>query len=149
MIVFVDSESKIRAVNKTTDENLTPLFIDETNEMYPFKGWSVAKICCYKVSVQNGVVTMYTPYVDSRLLDQIDMMGHSIEAASPYEVVESASAGDSEVIFTGVPEGVTSVDARDLEENVLTFHVNRSEDIVRVWFDEPLTYAADIRLIVN
>lgn len=149
MIVFVDSESKIRAVNKTTDESLTPLFIDETNPMFPFKGWSTAKICCYRVTVQEGVVTMMTPYVDSNLLEPIDMMGHSVDEAEGYSVVEKASAGDEEVIFTGVPDGIISVDARDLEDNVLSFHVTKTEDIVRVFFDDPLAYAADIRLMVN
>lgn len=149
MIVFVDSENKIRAVDKTSDESLTPLFIDETNESFPFKGWSKAKICCYKVSVDNGIVTMMTPYVDSRLLDQIDVLGHSIEDQAPYEAVEKASVGDEEVYFTSIPDGIISVDARDLEGNIISFHVNKTEDIVRVFFDEPLTYAADIRIIVN
>lgn len=147
MIVFVDGESKIRAVDKTSDVSLTPLYIkDETN---PFFGWSKAKICCYMVTVSDGVVTMMTPYVDSRLLDQIDMMGHSIEAQAPFEDMATASYGDEEVIFTGVPNGVVTVDIEPLNGDVPVFHVGRSEDIVRVFFDEPLTYAADVRLIVN
>lgn len=147
MIVFVDSEFKIRAVDKTNDESLTPLFIkDETS---PFNGWSKAKICCYKVSVQNGYVTMMTPYVDSRLIDQIDMMGHQVEDQAPFEAIEKASMGDSEIVFTGVPEGVATIDARDLEGNNIAFHASRDEDILRVFFDEPLLYAADIRIIVN
>lgn len=147
MIVFVDSEFKIRAVEKTNDESLTPLYIkDEDN---PFNGWSKAKICCYKVSVQNGIVTMMTPYVDSRLIDQIDMMGHQVEDQAPFEAIEKASMGDSEIVFTGVPEGVVTIDARDLEGNNIAFHASRDEDILRVFFDEPLLYAADIRIIVN
>lgn len=147
MIVFVDSESRIKAVGKTSDESLKPLFIkDDTS---PFKGWSKAKICCYKVEVSDGIVTMMTPYVDSRLIDEIDMMGHSIEDSMPYEAIESASAGDDEVVFSSVPDGVVTVDARDLEGNILSFHVTRNEEIVRVFFDEPLQYAADIRIIVN
>ena len=147
MIVFVDGESKIRAVGKTSDESLTPLYIkDETN---PFNGWSKAKICCYTVTVSDGVVTMMTPYVDSRLLDQIDIMGHAIEDQAPFEMTEKASFGDTEVIFTGVPNGVVTVDIEPLNGDVPTFHVSRNENIVRVFFDEPLSYAADVRLIVN
>lgn len=147
MIVFVDSDSKIRAVGKTSDESLTPLYIsDEDN---PFKGWSKAKICCYKVTVSNGYVTMMTPYVDSRMLDQIDLMGHAIEDQAPFTAESTASYGDEEVIFTGVPSGVVSVDIEPLNGDVPVFHVSRNEDIVRVFFDEPLSYAADIRLIVN
>lgn len=147
MIVFVDSESKIRAVDKTSDESLTPLLIkDETN---PFNGWSKAKICCYKVTVTDGMVTMMTPYVDSNLLEPIDIMGHSVDEAEGYTVTEKASAGDDEVVFTEVPDGIITADARDLEGNNLSFHVTKTEDIVRVFFDAPLTYAADIRLMVN
>ena len=147
MIVFVDSEYKIRAVGKTDDASLKPLYIkDEDN---PFKGWSKAKICCYMTVVQNGHVTMMTPYVDSRMLDQIDLMGHAIEAQAPYEAVEKASFGDEDVYFTGVPSGVVTVDIEPLNGDVPGFHVGRSEDIVRVFFDEPLSYAADVRLIVN
>lgn len=76
MILFVDSDSNIKAVNHTDDETLTPLFVDETNEMFPFKGWSTAKLCSYKVSVSDGIVTMMTPYRDSRQLDFIDEIGH-------------------------------------------------------------------------
>jgi hypothetical protein len=147
MIVFVDSDSKIRAVGKTNDASLTPLYIsDEDN---PFKGWSKAKICCYKVTVSDGHVTMMTPYVDSRMLDQIDLMGHAIEDQAPFEDNATASYGDEDVYFTGVPNGVVSVDIEPLNGDVPVFHVSRNEDIVRVFFDEPLSYAADIRLIVN
>lgn len=76
MILYVDSESKVRAVNSTTDTSLTPLYVDENNEQFPFKGWSTAKICCYKVNVADGVVTMMTPYRDSTTLDFIDEVGH-------------------------------------------------------------------------
>lgn len=82
MKVYVDSESKIRAVNTTTDTSLTEVFIDETAETFPFKGWSTAKICCYKITVSEGIVIMMTPYVDSRSLDMIDSMGHQIDTTS-------------------------------------------------------------------
>ena len=82
MILFVDNESKVRAVNTTTDTSLTPLYVDETADSFPFKGWSVAKICCYRVSVNDGIVTMMTPYIDSRNLEMIDNMGHQIDATS-------------------------------------------------------------------
>ena len=82
MILYVDSESKVRAVNSTTDNTLTPLYVDENNDSFPFKGWSTAKICCYKVNVADGVVTMMTPYVDSRNLEMIDTMGHQIDTTS-------------------------------------------------------------------
>ena len=82
MILYVDNESKVRAVDTTTDTSLTPLYVDETANTFPFRGWSVAKICCYKISVSDGIVTMFTPYIDSRNLEMIDNMGHQIDATS-------------------------------------------------------------------
>ena len=76
MILYVDSEQRIKAVNVSSDEALTPLYVDENNEEFPFVGWSTAKICAYKVNVSDGVITMMTPYVDSKALDHIDEMGH-------------------------------------------------------------------------
>lgn len=73
MKLYVDSESKIRAVGSTTDTTLTELTINDEDN--PFKGWSTAKICCYKASVVDGVVTMMTPYRDSKVLDYVDEIG--------------------------------------------------------------------------
>ena len=79
MKVYVDSENKIRAVGTTTDTSLTEVFIDETADTFPFKGWSTAKICCYKVTVVDGIVTMMTPYRDSTTLDYIDEIGQDAD----------------------------------------------------------------------
>ena len=87
MKVYVDSENKIRAVGTTTDTSLTEVFIDETADIFPFKGWSTAKICCYKVTVVDGIVTMMTPYIDSRSLEMIDTMGHQIDTTAENNVV--------------------------------------------------------------
>ena len=77
MIVFVDNENRIKAVNTTSDSSLTALEInDDTN---PFNGWSTAKICCYKVTVQDGFVTMMTPYVPSSELGYIDIIGRQLD----------------------------------------------------------------------
>ena len=80
MLVYVDSESRIKAVGTTTDTTLTELYINENDDFFPFKGWSTAKICCYKVTVQDGIVTMMTPYVDSRILDFVDDIGKRIDS---------------------------------------------------------------------
>ena len=73
MKVFVDEQNHIKDVGSTNDETLREVEIaDETN---PFEGWSTAKICCYKVEVNNGVVTMFTPYVASSTLDFINEIG--------------------------------------------------------------------------
>ncbi len=149
MILFVNDKQEIHDVGSTTDKTLSPLYVDESNEMFPFKGWSVAKICCYRVSVSEGVVVMMTPYVDSNIIAHIDQLGNQVEAVTPFERVEKASIGETEVTFVGVPEGVTlTTSVIDLEKNVISHNVTRSEDIVKVFF-EPLQYAADIYLKVN
>ena len=74
MILYVNERNEIKDVNTTSDPSLIALEInDETN---PFKGWSIAKICCFKVMVsEDGQVTMMTPYIDSRLIEHIDQLG--------------------------------------------------------------------------
>ena len=74
MILYVNENNEIKDVNVTSDPSLIPLQVDD-NEENPFATWSVAKICCYKVEVNDGVVTMMTPYIDSRLLEHIDQLG--------------------------------------------------------------------------
>ena len=75
MIVFVDDEQRIKAVGSTHDESLTPLEINDNAEDNPFLEWSTAKICAYRCTVNDGVVTMMTPYVASSALDYIDEVG--------------------------------------------------------------------------
>lgn len=78
MIVYVDNEQRIKAVGSSLDETLTPLEIIDDDDN-PFKDWSNAKICAYKCTVQDGHVTMYTPYVASSALDYIDSVGKELE----------------------------------------------------------------------
>lgn len=73
MILYVNNKNEIKDVNITTDKTLKPLEI--TDEWNPFLNWPVAKICCYRVTVTNGIVTMMTPYVDTRLMEHIAKLG--------------------------------------------------------------------------
>lgn len=78
MYISVNSNNEIKKVG--IDENLTVLYVDETNPSYPWNGWSEAKICCYKVKVNDeGIVTMMTPYIWSNNLEVIDMLGQSTD----------------------------------------------------------------------
>lgn len=150
MIVFVNDKMEVHDVGSTTDKSLTPVFVDETKEQNRnFLSWSAAKMCCYKIAVSDGLITMYTPYVDSNSIPHFDQLGKQVDAITPFEATEKASKGETEVTFVGVPEGVSiTTVVRDLERHVITHHVSRSEDIVKVFF-EPLEYAADIYLTVN
>lgn len=75
MKIFVNERNEILDVGETRDSSLTPYEVDD--EM--FKGWSIAKICCYKVYVSLGKVCGFTPYVDSRLIEHIEQLGQSTE----------------------------------------------------------------------
>lgn len=73
MKVYTDSNGCIKDVGSTSDPNLIEVEIND--EENPFTGWSDARICCYRVEVTDGHVTMMTPYVDTRLIDFIDKYG--------------------------------------------------------------------------
>ena len=79
MYVCVNFNKEIKKIGISTSPELVSLYVDENNDLYPFKGWSEAKICCYRVEVKDGVVMMLTPYVDSRLIDHFDQVGQSTE----------------------------------------------------------------------
>lgn len=132
MIIYVDCENKIRAVNSSTDSSLTPIFVDETDPSYPFKGWSTSKICCYQVEVHDGIVTMMTPYVDSRCLEFVDQMGHQIDSITPYRVTKTAFYKETEKTFYDVPDGLVSVFFNNYSGS---YSVKRVEDRLIVSFD--------------
>ena len=146
MKVYVDSESKIRDVGSTKDTSLKELYINDSDN--PFKGWSTAKICCYKVNVVDGVVTMMTPYVDSRSLDMVDTIGRQVDKAEPYTATQSASCGDTIVVFEDVPQGLIICEVTDSEGNEIFYNLERSGDTVTVDF-EPLDYAADVTISIQ
>lgn len=145
MIVYVNSDSEIKAVNSTTDPTLTPLYIDENDESFPFEGWSTSKICCYKVTVVDGVVTMMTPYVDSRCLEFVDMMGHQIDDITPYTETKKAYYNEKEKTFYNVPQGRVEVFFDNYSGD---YSVSRVSDRVTVSFTT-LSDATNITISVK
>lgn len=83
MIVYVNDKNEIKAVGVTSDSTLTAIEITDGT----FDNWSDGKICCYKINVVDGNVTMLTPYVDSRLIDHFDELSKTTE-----EVAESITS---------------------------------------------------------
>ncbi len=77
MIIYTDNENRIKAVGVSDDPNLTAYEIND--EFNPFNDWTVAKILCYKATVDNGVVTMMTPYVDTQIIEHRDKLGYENE----------------------------------------------------------------------
>jgi hypothetical protein len=149
MVLYVDNENKVRAVNTTTDTSLTSLYVDETVESFPFKGWSVAKICCYKVSVSDGVVTMMTPYVDSRMLDMVDTLGHQIDNSTPYKVTKTAYIDDTEIVFEGLPSGAYNVsfDKSIMATGVMKEDFNDGTSTITIEF-EPLEEVTEVTVTI-
>ena len=73
MKIFVNDRNEIKDVHSTKDNTLTEIVIND--ERNPFKNWSIAKICCYRVDVREGVVCMMTPYVNSLIIEHLDRLG--------------------------------------------------------------------------
>lgn len=71
MKVFVNSKNEIKDVNTTTEETLVVVEVPDD----VFAGWSVAKICCFKLILEDGQYRGFTPYVDSKLIEHIERLG--------------------------------------------------------------------------
>lgn len=70
MILYINERREIKDVGVTEQVGLTALIIPEEDN--PFKGWPIARIVCYKVILdRNGDLCGYTPYVDSRIVEQL------------------------------------------------------------------------------
>lgn len=139
MKVYVNNRGEIKDVNinSRNDPSLTEIeVIDGT-----FEGWTDAKICCYKVTVDNGHIAMMTPYVDSRLIDHIDQLGS-------INMLKTAYIADTEAIFTNVKNGNLSVFAKDTEGKYPLCTAERSGDTVKVSFD-PLENVTEITLSIS
>lgn len=73
MKLFVNERNEIKDVNTTTDESLK--LVEVNDEFNPFAGWSIAKICCFKVEVSDdGTIIMFTPYVDTKIIEHVDRL---------------------------------------------------------------------------
>ena len=105
MILYVNENNEVKDVDVTNDETLIPLeVIEDEFNINPFKDWSVAKICCFQVEVTIGIVTMFTPYVDSRLIEHIDKLGKTDETAASDIV-------DTQIALTETFEKTEEADA--------------------------------------
>lgn len=78
MILYVNERNEIKDVNTTSDPSLIALEVND-DEFNPFKDWTKAKICCYKVTVQDGMVTSMSPYIDSRIIEYMSRLDSEIE----------------------------------------------------------------------
>lgn len=72
MKLYVDDKGCIMAVNSTDRTDLTEIYVDDTAEDFVFKGWSETRICCYRIKVTDGAITMFTPYVPTHMISAIE-----------------------------------------------------------------------------
>ena len=135
MKIYCNEKGEIHST--TPDPTLTEIEVTDGT----FDGWSEAKICCYKVSVQDGNVTMMTPYVDSRLIEHIDQLGKQTEAITPKQFTKTAYIEDTEVVFSGVPTGNMTVYCS------APHTVERDGDRVTVRF-EPLEEVTEVTISI-
>lgn len=132
MILYLNDKSEIHDVNSTEDLSLTPVYVDENNELFPFKGMSNEGICCYMVTVSDGEITMWTPYVDSEVVPHIDRLGKHVQTVTPYTETKTAYFNESEKTFYKVPTGNITV----LFDNYNgEYTVNKVADRATVKFD--------------
>lgn len=105
MVVFLNDRNEIHDVNTTSDLKLVPVEITDGS----LDGMSEALICCYKVTVVDGAITMRTPYVPSTVLESIDRLGKQTEAITPWTASKTAYIDDTSIAFENVPQGNMSV----------------------------------------
>ena len=140
MIVYVNDKNEIHDVNKSNDPSLTPIEITDGT----FDGWSDAKICCYKVTIDsNGHVMACTPYVDSRLIEHIDQLGQQVEAVTPWSETKTAYIDDTECVFKNIPQGNMSVYVGGVNHTLF----ERDGDRVTVKF-EPLEEVTEVTISI-
>ena len=140
MKIYVNDKNEIHEVNTCSDPSLIELEVTDGK----FDGWSEAKICCYKVTVQDGNVTMATPYVDSRLIEHIDQLGKQTEAITPWTASKTAYIDDTYVTFYEVPTGNVTVYIGGYSGN---YTVNRVQDRLTVEF-EPLEEVTEVTISI-
>ena len=126
MKVYTDNEGKIKSLSPK--DGLTEVIINDENN--PLKNFSDAKICCYKIAVTDGMVTMMTPYVDSRIIEHLDFLGKQVEAVTPYTETKTAYIGDSSLTFMTEAKGNLTV------FGLKNYTVERLIDRIIITFDE-------------
>jgi hypothetical protein len=79
MKLYVNEKGEIQDVGVTEDTSLREIVVSD--EM--FEGWSIAKICCYKIIMENNKVKDVIPYVSTNIIDKIDRLekGNEINAS--------------------------------------------------------------------
>lgn len=71
MLIGINNIYQIKQIRDINDTSLTVIELDETDQLYPFKGWSDAKILCYCYKQTDNVVSIY-PYIPTNIVEKIE-----------------------------------------------------------------------------
>lgn len=71
MIIGINERNEIKQLNNVTDTSLIKITLVETEEGYPFVGWSDTRILCSCYKKDEGGVAVY-PYVNTDKIDEIE-----------------------------------------------------------------------------
>lgn len=102
MILYVNEKNEIKDVHATNDTTLMAVEVPGG----VFDGWSVAKILCHRLNLENGMYAGYSPAVDTRIIEHIDRLGANNEATAEdvantqfglMETYEQTEANTSEI----------------------------------------------------
>lgn len=85
MILYINKNNEIKAVDSTTDTSLIPFEISE-DAHNPFENWNVTKICCYAIQIEEGKLKGFYPYIDISLVERM------VELAEENEVLKQCNA---------------------------------------------------------
>lgn len=84
---------------------------------------------------------------DEYLHNVLQDMLNDISRITPHTYTKTAYIGDSEVVFSNVPEGNLSVYIKDSEGNYPSYTVERISDRIRVSF-EPVEYVTEVTISI-
>lgn len=71
----------------------------------------------------------------SATVGKVDDTSNKVVAITPYTDVKTAYIGDTEAIFTGVPQGNLSVYAVDSDDQYVAFYLERMNSTLVVHFE--------------
>jgi len=71
MIIGINKEFKIMAINSEDMLNLTVIELDETLHKFPFRGWSNIRIKAHCYKVTNISISVY-PHMDINFINMIE-----------------------------------------------------------------------------
>ena len=122
MKVFVNEEGKIKAIHASDDTSLQMYELDEEHASYPFSGWSEGRILCYKINVApitideeptgKYMVTMMTPYVDTRIIEKIEDLYKENSTLRSSQIVTEQTITDLDLQMIETEQMNTDMDLR-------------------------------------